>query len=271
MKLVDSHCHLDFPEFGEDRKAVVTRAREAGVIAIVNPGTDLKSSRNAVWLAKEQQDVFCAIGLHPHEAVHYLSDGKLNEAKIAADLDQLRKLLGNPRLVAIGEIGLDFYRIADGVVAPGHVGIKDAQRELLKHQLDLAREANLPIILHCRQAYKEMFEILKPRAPLKGVVHCFEGAAEIAKRFFELGLFVSFTNNVSYDRSRSLAAAQALPLDRMLIETDAPFLPPEGMRGQRCEPAHVRNVAEKIAHAKGVSAEEVGEKTTENAKQLFGF
>lgn len=271
MGLIDSHCHLDFPEFGEDREVVLRRAKESGVIAIVNPGTDLETSKNAVWLAKEQTWVYSAVGLHPHEAVRFFQRGKLDEEKLKADLDVLRSLVGNARLVAVGEIGLDFYRIANEPPQDGHVSIKDVQRKLFVAQLDLAKEANLPVILHCRQAYEVMLEILTPRAPLNGVVHCFEGTPEIAERFFALGLLVSFTNNVSYEKSRSLEAAKVVPLDRMLIETDAPFLPPEGMRGQRCEPAHARNVAEKIAEVKGLSIEEVGERTTENARKLFGL
>jgi len=260
--LVDTHAHLDFSKFDTDRPAVVERARAAGVATIVNVGTDLVSSRRAVDLANEYEAVYAAVGVHPHGAKKL--DGET--------LGELRELAQRPKVVAIGEIGLDYYR---------NLSPPEAQRRAFQAQLAWAAKLGKPVIIHDRDAHDEILEALtKWAAGLDnpglagrlGVLHTFSGDLEMAERAIDLGFYISISGPVTYQNARQLPEiVRALPLDRLLVETDCPFLAPEPYRGKRNEPAYTRLVAECIAELKGVSFDHLARATTANARRLFGL
>ena len=251
--LVDTHCHLDFPEFDPDRDQVVEAARAAGVAAMITIGVDVASSRRAVDLAERYAGVYAAVGIHPHSA---------EEATLAA-LKELRRLAGHPRVVAVGEIGLDYHRGRAGEVA---------QKRALRAQLELAAELGLPVIIHQRDAVDDLWALLTapatPRVP--GVLHCFSAGPQWAMRWAEAGWFVGLDGPVTFKNGEDArAVARAVPLDRLVVETDAPFLAPHPHRGRRNQPAWVRLVAERIAQERGLSLEELAARTTANAVRLF--
>ncbi|HEY8552396.1 MAG TPA: TatD family hydrolase [Thermaerobacter sp.] len=251
--LVDTHCHLDFPEFDADREQVVAAARAAGVAAMITIGVDLPSSRRAVALAERHPAVYAAVGIHPHSAV---------EATPAA-LAELRRLADHPRVVAIGEIGLDFHR--------GRAG-EAVQRRALQAQLELAADLGLPVIIHQRDAVEELWALLTaPQTPrVAGVLHCFSAGPEWALRWTEAGWFVGLDGPVTFKNGEDArAVARAVPLDRLLVETDAPYLAPHPYRGRRNQPAWVRLVAERIARERRITLDELARRTTANAVRLF--
>jgi TatD DNase family protein len=260
--LVDTHAHLDFDAFDPDREAVLERARAAGVVAIVNAGVDMESSERAVRLAQQHEAVYAAVGVHPHDA------DKLDGAAMAA----LRRLVVEPKVVAVGEIGLDFYR---------NLSPRDAQRRAFRAQLGWAARLGKPVIIHDRDAHDEVIWELQTwaarldRSPLTGrlgVLHNFSGDLTMAERAIELGFYLSVAGPVTYETARKLPdIVRALPLDRLLVETDCPFLPPHPHRGRRNEPAHVRLVAERVAALRGIPIDEVARATTANASRLFGL
>ncbi|MEA3460062.1 MAG: TatD family hydrolase [Chloroflexota bacterium] len=253
MELIDTHVHLDFPQFEGDREEVIERALAAGVWRIINVGTDLASSRRAVALAEAHPQIYAAVGVHPHDA-KTLTDKALTE---------LRELARHPRVVAIGEIGLDFYR---------DLSPRDIQREALEQQLALAQELGKPVVIHDREAHAEVMEILRRRQGLRGVLHCFSGSLEMAREAIELGFHISVAGPVTFENARRLLEiVRQLPLERLLIETDCPYLAPHPHRGRRNEPAYVRLVAQRIATLKEVPLETVAHTTTDNARALFGL
>jgi TatD DNase family protein len=260
--LADTHCHLDFNSFDEDRDEVLARGREAGVERVLNPGVDLDSSRAAVDLAESRSQVYAAIGVHPNEANSWSEDTLLH----------LRQLVRSPRVVAIGEIGLDYYRDR----AP-----RELQKRAFQEQLALATELELPVIVHNRQAAADILEILSawqaglvtagaPLAAKPGVLHSFSAGLEAAFQAIELNFFIGITGPVTFRNAPDLQEVVAkLPLDHLLVETDAPFLAPHPYRGKRNEPAFVRLVADKIAELHGESFERVSQSTSANAQRLF--
>jgi TatD DNase family protein len=260
VTFIDTHAHLDFHQFDADRCAVIERARAAGVRAIVNVGADLASSRRAVELAAEHDLVYAAVGMHPHDAK------KLN----GAALGELRELAGHPRVVAVGEIGLDFFR---------NLSPRDVQQRALQAQLAWAAKLGKPVIIHDRDAHDEVMHILADWAATLnnshldrrlGVLHTFSGDLAMAKQAIELGFYISISGPVTYRNARQLPdIVQALPLDRLLVETDSPYLAPHPHRGKRNEPAYVRLVAERIAALKGIDVNDLAEATTANAQHLF--
>ncbi len=267
MTLIDTHAHLDFQNFDADRTAVIERARAAGVMAIVNVGADLASSRRAVKLAEQYEAVYAAVGMHPHDAKRL--DG--------AALAELRSLAQHPKVVAIGEIGLDFYR---------DLSPREMQRRAFQAQLAWAAKLGKPVIIHDRDAHGEIIEVLTGWAaglrnsPLTGtsdgsagrlgVLHTFSGDLAMAERAIELGFYVSVSGPVTYKNARQLPdIVRALPLDRVLVETDCPFLAPHPHRGKRNEPAYVRLVAERIAELRGIPFDDLARATTANAQRLF--
>jgi len=262
VNLVDTHAHLDFRQFDADRGAVIERAQSAGVAAMVNVGTDLASSRRAVALAAEHEQIYAAVGMHPHDAKRL--DG--------AALADLRELAQQPRVVAVGEIGLDFYRDRSP---------RDVQRRAFRAQLAWAGKMGKPVVIHDREAHDEIMGILTNWAQglqgssltgRLGVLHTFSGDLAMAERAVELGFYISISGPVTYKNAHRLAGVvQALPLDRILVETDCPFLTPHPHRGKRNEPAYVRLVAEKIAALKGISFDDLAKATTANAQRLFQF
>lgn len=260
--MVDSHCHLDFPDYQGDFEAVLKRTQEA-LEFVVNVGVNVATSERAVELAESHSFVHAAVGIHPDE-VKTVTDKSFER------LDTLAK---SERVVAIGECGLDYARLSDG----GVVQVKQRQRDVFVTQAQLARERGLPLIMHCRDAYDDLLGVLHevggPRQALRGVVHCFLGNAEQAKAFLDLGLYLSFTGIITFKNASPelLRVVQETPLERMLVETDAPFLTPQPNRGKRNEPVYVVEVAKKIAELKQLPLSRVDEVTSANARALFGI
>lgn len=258
MELVDSHAHLDFPEFNPDRDEVIERAWEAGVRLIINIGTDVNSSLDSISLAERYSFIYASVGLHPHDAS--LLDEKMGEA--------FRKLASHSKVVAIGETGLDYYR---------NLSPKGAQRKAFAFHIELARDLGKPLIIHSREAHQETLNFLKEIArdpgrlsPPYGVMHCFSGSLEMAREALELGFFISVAGPLTFQNARKLPViVKETPIDWLLIETDCPYLAPNPYRGRRNEPAYVRFVAEAVANIKGLSLEEVGQRMLENAYQVF--
>jgi TatD DNase family protein len=261
-ELIDSHAHLQEPEFEEDLDEVLAAAREAGLIAVVVPGEDATTSERAVLLAQRYAGVYAAAGFHPHEASHLTDEG----------LARVEQLLDHPLVVAVGEIGLDFYRMHSP---------REAQIEALTAQLALAARKRRPVIIHCRDAWEALAEALVPWArqagpafggrPL-GVLHYFSGSLAEARRYIDLGFLISIHTAVTHPKSQQLReVAAALPLEYLVVETDSPYGAPQSRRGRRNEPACVVEAAREIAALKGVGFEDVAAATTANAMRLFGL
>lgn len=251
--LIDTHTHLDDPRYDADREAMMQRAREAGVDTFVTIGCDLATSRAAVALADRHADVYATIGVHPHE-VKRIEDDWYNE---------LRRLAQHPKVVAYGEIGLDYHY---------NHSAPEQQRARFREQVSVARELRLPIVIHTREAQDDTITILKEEnaAEVGGVFHCFSGDAWLAKDALDLGFYLSFSGVITFQNATMLRdIVKTVPLDRILIETDCPYLTPVPYRGKRNEPAYVRVVAEKIAGIHKVSADTIAEITSKNVHQLF--
>lgn len=251
--LIDTHCHLDFPEFATDRDEVIKRARDNGIGYIVNIGSSIDGSKASLQLAKKYDLIYAAVGVHPHEADQVRND-------TPAQLEQLAR---NDKVVAIGEIGLDYFK---------NYSKSENQRPLFISLLELSLKLDLPVVIHSRQAQEDTLKILKQVKPKKVVIHCFSGDEVFLKEALEADFFVSFTCNVTYLKAKDLRAVLKLvPLERLMLETDAPFLPPEGLRGRRNEPALVKNLALEVAKIKEVEFEELARITTENAREFFNL
>lgn len=256
-KLIDTHCHLDWTSYDADRAEVIRRAVDAGVARMVTIGTDIASSRRALALAEKYAVVYASVGVHPNDAGDF-DDNNLNA---------LRDLVQHPKVVAIGEIGIDYHWKK---VAP------DAQARAFRAQLELADEIGKPVIVHNRDATEDVMSILSGHFShqsshvTRGVMHSFSGDITVAQQAFELGLLIGFTGPVTFKKADALReVARAVPIDRFVIETDAPFLTPEPRRGRRNEPAYVHHIAERIATLRDLSIEELAEQTTANAMRLF--
>jgi len=252
VELFDSHLHLDDQAFAADREQTVARAREAGVVGMVTVGTGLDSCRVAVALAEQHRDVFAAIAIHPQDA------GGATDGVMAA----LRVLAGHPKVVAIGETGLDFVR---------ETSPRDAQRRAFRAHLSLARACDLPVIIHCREAYPEVLSILDDERATRVIMHAFSGSAEMAQQCADRGYGVSLAGPVTYKNARApREVARVVPIDQLLLETDAPVLTPEPHRGRRNEPAYLTHIAARIAEIRGQPVEEVAAATTANARRIYG-
>jgi len=252
--MIDSHAHLYLEQFDEDRDSVIRRAEEAGVSSIINIGIDVETSSSAINMARDREGFFASAGIHPQSPVE----------DIEGALAGIRELIAaNPeQAVAVGEIGLDYYW---DTVTP------QKQLEVLDCQLDLALEVGLPVIFHCRDAIEELLKILEERSEIPpGVFHCFEGGPGEAERGLALGYHISFAGNVTYKNAERLQqAAKAVPLDRLLLETDSPYLPPHPHRGERNEPAFVALTRDFLAGLIDLPASEVENAATENTRRLF--
>ena len=254
--LIDTHTHLDDPRYQDDREAVLARARQAGVERLITIGCDLATSRAAVSLAYRYPFVFATVGVHPHEVRHIDHTW----------YDELRQLARHPKVVGYGEIGLDYHYSH----SPPQV-----QRERFREQIGLARELRLPVVIHTRDAAEDTLAILtgEKAAEIGGVFHCFSGDASLASQALDQGFFLSFSGIVTFRNAETLRGVlEAVPLDRLLIETDCPYLTPVPYRGKRNEPAYVRLVAERLLEIKrteGMTFEELARHTTHNAERLF--
>ena len=252
--LIDSHAHLDMYDNEKDLDDVVNRALQGGVTHIIAVGIDVTSSFRAAELAARHECISSTVGLHPHDAE------KVN----AETLEELKSLGGRPEVVAWGEIGLDFFR---------DYSPHKTQIEAFKLQLEMADYLDLPVIIHDREAHDEVFEILNKKGGRhRGVIHCFSGDYELAMALIDMGYYISIPGTVTYKKASVVQdVAARIPLGRMLVETDAPFLAPVPRRGKRNEPAYLAHTARKIAQLRGESFEEIARRTTENAKILFSL
>ena len=252
MRLFDTHAHYDSGAFNADRLEVLASMPEKGVELILNPGCDLESSKTAVELAGRFPFVYAAVGVHPSDCEGFSQD----------TLDGLRALAAHPKVRAIGEIGLDYYWKDN----PAH----DFQQNVFHAQLELAEELDLPVIVHDREAHRDCLETVKAHPNVTGVYHCYSGSLEDAKILVKLGWMLSFTGVVTYKNARkSLEVIDWLPMDRIMVETDSPYLTPEPFRGQRNDSGKVYRVAETIAQVKGMDPEEAARITLENGKRFF--
>ena len=254
MRLFDTHAHYDSGAFNADRLEVLASMPEAGVELILNPGCDLPSSQTAVELAEKFPFVYAAVGVHPSDCEGFSQN----------TLDGLRTLAARPKVRAVGEIGLDYYWKDNPP--------REFQREVFHAQLELAEELQLPVIVHDREAHQDCLEVVRAHPKVTGVYHCYSGSLEDAKTLVKLGWMLSFTGVVTYKNARrSLEVIDWLPMDRIMIETDSPYLTPEPFRGKRNDSRKVYRVAETIAQVKGLEAEEAARITLENGKRFFGI
>ena len=252
--LFDTHAHYDAEQFDQDRDAVLASLPSRGVSLVVNPGCDIPSSRRAVQLARRWPFLYAAVGYHPEECGPY----------DPAELDILRELARDAKVAAIGEIGLDYYWEENPP--------RELQQRVFRDQLALAGELDLPVIVHDREAHGDSLAIIKEFPQVRGVFHCFSGSAEMARELVKLGWMVSFTGVLTYKNARrAVEAAQAVPLERIMIETDSPYMAPVPHRGRRNDSGYVRHVCEKLAEIKGISFEECARVTLENGKRFYGI
>jgi TatD DNase family protein len=251
--LIDSHAHLEMPEFRRDLEAVIQRAKETGVEYIFTVGTERKDWPRAVEIARNHPQVYAILGVHPHNAKE-IDD---------QTYPTLRELCRNEKVKAYGEIGLDFFR---------NLSPRDIQLKRFREQIGLAKELRLPIVVHDREAHQETMEVLKSEKAEEcgGIIHCFSGDYEMAKLCIDLGFFISVPGSITFKKAENAREIiKKIPLESLLIETDAPFLTPEPFRGKRNEPSFVRYTAQKVAELKKVPFEKVAEVTTENAMRVY--
>ena len=254
MQLFDTHAHYDAEQFDADREEILAALPERGVALVVNPGCDIPTSRKALELATRYNYIYAAVGYHPESCTPY----------VESDLEILREIAKDRKVVAIGEIGLDYYWEENPP--------KELQMEVFRAQMALAQELNLPVIVHDREAHADSLAVVKDFPKVKGVFHCFSGSAEMAKELIKLGWMISFTGVLTYKNARkAIEAAEAVPIESIMIETDSPYMAPVPHRGKRCDSSLVLHTCEKLAEIKGISAEECARITTENGKRFFGI
>tara|TARA_B100001996_G_C18664543_1_gene594391 strand:- start:1014 stop:1769 length:756 start_codon:yes stop_codon:yes gene_type:complete len=249
---IDTHCHLFYENLKSDLSSVLSRAKENGVGRFICVGTNLKDSAESLDLAKQYDTIYATAGIHPHDA----KDVNPNY------VDELYDLINNEKMVAIGEIGLDYYR---------SISDRDLQKEVFVKQMQIASKLDKPIVFHNRDADEDVIKILSKFPSVTGVAHCFSSDLETAKTFLKLGYYISFSGNLTFKNSHLPDVAKGLDLDRILIETDSPFLSPEPHRGKQNEPSRVWFVAKKLSEIFNVSLATIEKKTSENAKTLFNF
>jgi TatD DNase family protein len=259
--LIETHAHLDFPEYDNDRRDVIKRAASAGVGIIINVSSSIESNFKSVSLSREYDSIYAACGVHPHDAKS-VADGTIQE---------IRNLISSSvKVVAIGEVGLDFYR---------SLSPRKIQQEVFARFIRLSTELGLPLIVHCRNesydnrdASRLVLELMREHygRQLRGVMHCFSGDEQLLREYIDAGLYVSFTCNVTFDNAHRLRQVlKAVPPERLLLETDSPFLSPQAKRGERNEPSYLTYLADAIAVNNGVTREEIERITAENARELF--
>lgn len=253
MQFIDTHCHIQEVGYKLDPELAIKNAAAIGVDRLIVVGTDLKHSQTAVRFAQQHDKVWSSIGLHPHEAQHYVGDAKA--------LSEFKLLASQPKVVAIGECGLDYYY---------NHSPAEAQKELLHFQLALAQEFNLPVIFHIRDAFEDFWPIFDQYKGIQGVIHSFTAETAVLKQVLSRGLYVGLNGIMTFTKDAAqLAAARAVPLDKLVLETDAPFLTPTPFRGTICEPKYVRVTAEFLSRLRGETLEDIAAATTRNAAELF--
>ena len=255
--LIDSHAHIQGPEFAADIQEVIRNARESGVekVIVVGGVGDLSSNDSALKLAETPPSLFATVGMHPHDAKDLKEE----------DFERLKLLTENPKVVAVGETGLDFYYDHSP---------RQIQKEIFSRFIQMARETGLPIVVHDREAHKEIAELLRDegKKEIQGVIHCFTGDYTAAKEFLDLGFYISFSGIITFKNADALRdVVRRLPLDRVLVETDSPYLTPIPYRGKRNEPAFVRLVAETMAKVRSIPLEEITQATSDNTGRLFSL
>ena len=252
--IFDTHAHYDDAQFDADREALLSAMPENGVGLILDPGCDLESSRAAIALAEQYPHVYAAVGYHPENCAPYTD----------ADLDILRRLAQHPKVVAIGEIGLDYYWEQNPP--------KEFQQAVFRAQLALARELDLPVIVHDREAHADCLAIVKEFPGVRGVFHCYSGSVEMARELWKLGWYTGFDGPVTYKNARkTVEVAAEVPLERLLLETDSPYMAPVPVRGTRNDSRNIAHIAAKIAKVRGMTADEVIRIAADNGKRLFGI
>jgi TatD DNase family protein len=258
MELIDSHAHIDFPQFAEDREAMLDRARAAGVSTLlaIGSGPGPEKLDAAIPFAEQHDWIYATVGTHPHEA----------KELTPAHLEQLAKLAQHPRVIAYGEIGLDYFYDHSP---------REVQQRVFRDQMELAAKAKLPIIIHCRDAWADCLDVLEQNwrpTGIGGILHCFTSTLEDAKRGLDMGFLISFAGNSTYPKAQNLRdVAKGLPLENLLIETDSPFLAPQPYRGKRNEPAYVGEVAKAIGSVRNLAAEDIALATAGNFRRFFGL
>lgn len=253
--LIDTHAHLNAIQYNEDLEEVIERAQSEGVTTIVVVGFDRETITRAIELADTYEFIYATVGWHPVDAIDMTDE----------DLKWIEELCSHPKVVALGEMGLDYY---------WDKSPKDIQKEVFRKQIALAKKVKLPIIIHNREATSDIIEILQEEnaSEVGGIMHCFTGSIEVAKQCIDMNFYISFGGPVTFKNAKKpKEVATEIPLDRLLIETDCPYLTPHPFRGKRNEPSYVKYVAEQIAELKGITFEEVAQKTSDNAKRFFGI
>ncbi len=263
-RYIDSHAHLFFADYANDLDDVLLRAREAGIDVIVVPGTDLKSTREAVMLADTHENIFACVGIHPHEVSKAASQ----------DLAEIEKLCDHRKVVAVGEIGLDYHY---------DFSPRELQKKFFEKQIGIAVRKNLPVVVHMRESTEDTFSIVEQivntnpnwkesgKEPMRGVFHCFPGTADQAAYVHGLGFFISYPGIVTFKKSNSIELLKQIGINNILLETDSPYMTPVPLRGKRNEPANIVLIGRKIAEVLGISEEEVARITTKNTVRLFGL
>ena len=254
MQLFDTHAHYDAEQFDADRDEILAALPEHSIALVVNPGCDIPTSQKALELARRYDFIYAAVGYHPESCAPYLE----------SELDILREMAQDKKVVAIGEIGLDYYWEENPP--------KELQQQVFRAQMSLARELKKPVIVHDREAHADSLAIIREFPEVKGVFHCFSGSAEMAKELVKMGWMISFTGVLTYKNARkAVEAAEAIPIESIMIETDAPYMAPVPHRGKRCDSSLVLHTCEKLAEIKGITTEECARLTCENGKRFFGI
>lgn len=262
--MIDTHCHLNYSPLFEDVPGVLSRASLSGVSIVIVPGTGVESSKSAVLLSEKYSSVFSAVGVHPEDLI--------DTPFLASHLKKLEKLFtDSARVVAVGEVGLDYFYLKDFSAEDKLVAV-EAQREMFSCMLELGHRFSKPVIVHCRESFEDVFNLVSKSNVRRVVQHCFVGSRVEANKWLDYGGYISLTGIITYKKNSELRETVAgIPLEKIMLETDAPFLSPEGYRSLPCEPSFMHKTAECLAEIKGISLEEVDEVTSNNARQFFGL
>lgn len=257
QNIFDSHAHYDDPRFDEDREVLLGSMAEHGVRAIMNVGNTTHANLAGIELAKRYPFVYCSIGIHPDQAAEIAAQNSRDYLEVIA------QQLSYEKAMALGEIGLDYYY--------DDASPREVQRKIFEEQLALAKDLDVPVIIHDRDAHQDTLELLQKYRP-KGIMHCFSGSAEFAKEVLRLGMYIGFTGVITFKNARrAVEAAAEVPLDRLLVETDCPYMAPEPFRGKRCDSTMLGQMVQKLAQIKGIDPEEMAQQTCENACAVYGI